>query len=587
MLFTDYSGNLRDDENEIAEKIKLKIEEDFGKKYSEKVIAKKKNRILTTVGIFCVICVLAIIGINCYIVTHIPSQAEIPDSVYSSTLLSDGLAIISIAISVWAGLNIANAVERKELDATDAKIKRADKKIKQLDEENQKLEKDSENLKAIVNPLLESTKSVQHSLSFMFENELIKTIKDSSTLFFYNKFTSLSEEEKEKTYSKYYPDIVIVEQTFVRLYDTHSSKQSKDILLEKFADKGIQNIEALLDNWGSEVPDLIIHYLKYRKAEFLYYSGYITANPQKYYDSFIGAAEIYIKLQSEFNAWTPTYTPKAKVPDNIKDGYDKTLSTYMANSIGDAYSRFILYAKPSKSVVTKDGTLLTTEKIIEIGKKGVFFCSCAAKWANPKKNQEVYYRNLGCAYERLEKHENHIGKYHNEIIFNYSRAFEEIINYDTYSYRIQSVYYTLIQYLKKYLDKTLGIDKIFRNIKCFENAINSCKALSEEEVQYLNKLYFITNFAKTDNHRHSIQYCVNGLTLAVIIYFKLKNDPLITTVSHSEILECIQKMEENITILKAMGKDSDDYFKDLCNRYTIIKTFIEKQTKDSESMTVA
>lgn len=562
------TNKISDEQREIAKLIRKDITNEFKQQYSEKRIAKKKNLILILIGVFCLLCIMLMFGTNYYIFKNMPTDVQIADTTYTATLLSDGLAIIAIAISVWAGLNIANAVERKELDDTNEKIKKANHKISKAEDKIKEEE-------ALIKPLIESTQSIKNTLSFMFENELIKTIHDTATLYFYKMFSSLNTKEKIG-YNKYYPDMIIIEQIFSRLCKTHTSEQNKNMDLENLAEKGILTIDLILQENRDFLPNLISIYLEYRKAEFFYYLGYITTDQQKYYDSFINAAELYIKLHTKFNAFIPNYTPQAKVPEFFWNNEHKEISMYFANSIGDAYSRFVLYADASANVITKDGSKLTLNNIIEIGKKGIFYCSCAAKWTSPSENHEVYYRNLGCAYERLEKIEDEFGKYAKEIIYNYSKAFESIINYNHHSYRIQSVYHTLIQYLKKYLESKLSLNEIFQDIKSFKKALKTVSPLSDDYVEYLKKLYYITNFAKLDNPRQKLQYSVNGLTLAIVVFYKLKHDKSIEKVCDLSVNNCIQIMKNDITHLEMMGIVNDNYFIALTNRYNTIINFIDK-----------
>lgn len=615
--------NLSDEQRKVAEKIKSEIQKDFKHYYSRKRIARKKNIIMIIIGVLCLTCITLMAVTNYYIFINIPSNVQIADESYSATLLSNGLAIIAIAISVWAGLNIANAVERKELDDTNEKIIQANQKISEAEKciseteekidkaetkisdaerkiadsehriieeesklnetsnqlqkitnDNKQLIEDSEILKTKIKPLSESIQITQKSLSFMFENELIKTIKDRATLFLYNEFSSKKLEEKN-SYNAYYPDLIIIEQLFIRIYETHSSKQLKDIELENIAEKGIKRIDEIIKNGSTKIPVLVLIYLRYRKAEFNYYLGYITADSQKYYNSFTNAAELFIELIPDFNVWIPNCEPNRDAPEYEGKEENREISMYFANSIGDSYSRFLLRADTSGNVINKQGNRLLIDEVIEIGKKGVFYCSCAAKWTNIEERHEVYYRNLGCAYERLEKKENAVGKYYKEVIYNYSMAFKSIANYDEHSYRVQSVYHTLIQYLKKHLDKQLNVDSMFKNINSFKQSLAYSIDLEEENIEYFKRLYYITNFAKLENHRQKLQYSVNGLTLAIILYYKLRKDKTIEEICDLSIDDCLRIIKDDIDVLKMMGTtDKDNYFKELNNRYNIVKEYI-------------
>lgn len=584
---------LTKEEKTVIKKVKSELANEYKEARINEKIAKRKIGILCIVVFFCILCLLAMAYVNYYILTHLPSDLQFADSTYTSTLLTDGLAIIAIAISVWAGLNIANAVERKELDETNEKIKAAEEKIKnegaklnqtstqlrRLRFENTLLHKESEELENKIQPLAESTQSVQKSLSFMFENALLQTVGDEASKYLYQAFLQLDTAQSHKC-EKYYPDMVLIEQIFAQQLKIHTSDQLKIEELEAIVNDGIQIIDSILGENLEKAKNielgLVVTYLKYRKAEFCYYLGYITSDHQKYYNYFTKAAELYLQVYPDFHAFVPQYTSQSEIPEYKRDSKYRDISMYFMNSIGDAYSRFILYAKLSWQITTKSGKLLDTAELIDMGKKAVFYCSCAAKWTNPSEKHEVYYRNLGCAYERLERQEGELGKYYKEIIYNYSKAFESIANDNTHSYRIQSVYSTLIQYLKKYLDNILKINDIFYESSILEKERIDLVELDTEKLEYLKKLYFTTEFAKSDNHRKTLQYCVNGLTFTIIILYKIEKDVTVEEICDLSIEECLKAIKDDILILEMMGAN-DDYSKELFRRYDLINQYINSK----------
>ena len=110
--------------------------------------------------------------------------------------------------------------------------------------------------------------------------------------------------------------------------------------------------------------------------------------------------------------------------------------------------------------------------------------------------------------------------------------------------------------------------------------------LEEENIDYFKELYYITDFAKLENHRQKLQYSVNGLTLAIILYYKLSKNRTIEEICDLSIDNCLRIIKEDINILEMMGTtDKDNYFKELKNRYNIIKEYttdkscMEKITK--------
>ena len=549
----------------IINKIKAELDESYKKARKSEEIRKRKTKILVIVAILCFICLAIMFCANFYILKNLPNDIQIADNTYKSTLLSDGLVIISIAIAVWAGLNIANAIERKELDEANQKIK----------ETNEKIDKTNEEFSTKINPILDSTRSIQNSLGFMFYNTLLQTVDDEASKYLYQSFILLDDAQNHRC-EEYYPNMIIIEQIFVQLLRTHTSKQLRVSDLETMAEEGLSVIDSILgkncENEDSIKVSLIVTYLKYRKAELYYYLGYITGDHQKYYDCFIKAIELYLQVYPDFHAFVPKYIPQQGAPEYTGNKKYRDISMYFMNSIGDAYSRFILLAKPSWKIKINPEKYLEKADLIEMGKKAVFYCSCSAKWTKPSEKHEVYYRNLGCAYERLERQEEQFGKYYAKIIFNYSKALESIANDDTQSYRIQSVYHTLIQYLKKYLDNKLKTEDVFKQTDLFINDQIQIIELDTEKQALLMKLYYITEFAKADNHRKTLQYSVNGLTLSIIILYKIKN-PIVIEKCDLSIEDCVKGIKDDISILEMMGAH-DPYSEELFSRYNLIMSSV-------------
>ena len=554
-------NNQSESEKLIINKVKAELDESYKQVRKSEEIRKRKTKTLVIVVVFCFICLGGMFWANYYILNNLPADIQIADDTYKNTLLSDGLAIIAIAVSVWAGLNIANAIERKELDEANQKIKETNEKINETNEE----------FNTKITPILDSARSIQSSLGFMFFNTLLQTIDDEASKYLYQAFLLLDDAQNRRC-EAYYPNMIIIEQIFVQLIKTHKSKQLKIIELESMAEEGIEIINSIIgENYEKEESikvDLLVTYFKYRKAEFCYYLGYITSDHQKYYNFFIKAIEIYLQVYLDFHAFVPKYSPEWIIPKYSGDSKYRDVSMYFMNSIGDAYSRFILYAKPEWKITDRSGKELDNADFIEMGRKAVFYCSCSAKWTSPSENHEVYYRNLGCAYERLERHEKEFGKYYDKIIYNYSKSLESIANDDTQSYRIQSVYHTLIQYIKKYLDIELKINRLFENSDLFNNEKVRVVELDTKKQELLTKLYYITEFAKADNHRNTLQYSVNGLTLSIIILYKTKKVDSVEKCGLS-IEECVKIMEDDILILEMMGAH-DPYSEELYSRYNLI-----------------
>jgi len=147
-----------------------------------------------------------------------------------ATLLASGLSIIGIAISVWAGLNIVNALERKDVEEvrnslkeTKEEIESANKDIEMAKENIESIAEDAEKFKEqvlIEKQELEMIKVVQKELYHgFFLQELLRTNHDAMSRYFYNLFA-----KNEFLSIAEYSHLLLVEQYFSQVYLQYSER---------------------------------------------------------------------------------------------------------------------------------------------------------------------------------------------------------------------------------------------------------------------------------------------------------------------------------------------------------------------------
>lgn len=359
-----------------------------------------KKGLLIGIFLICLFFIGAMIAVNIYILNIANNNPATIQSIYSATFFTDGLTLIGLAISVWAGLNIANAIERRELD----KNKRDVDKLKKR---TNKITKD-------ISPIQKNIENISNTLWFLFENELLKTRDDEASLYLYSIFTKKAN-NKSSVFISTLPDLIVIEQLFNQVYSLHDSKQELNEEINQRGKKGLETIEECFGRIQDNGDKDIINYLKYRKAELCFYLGYSTKDLGYVYDYYKTAGDLYIELHESFKAFLPEYNDDFLIRDNINkyipvfgknNENDLKLSIYFANSICEAYSRILLCVdekslKNEEVQYTKDGREI--KDLEEITKKAIFYGCCSTKWANDIVNNEVYYRNLGCAYERYER----------------------------------------------------------------------------------------------------------------------------------------------------------------------------------------
>ena len=164
------------------------------KNFENNVSNSKENKSKLTVLFPKWICVLIVL-ISLLEVIFVISMVvllyfdKISDKVFvgsvEASLLSSGIAVIGIAISLWAGLNIANAIERKDIDQLRKKTDELEQSKKVLEKQYKTISQSAETLEQqIENSKIddaERKKKQTESEMLTLLNELSKTVNDAAT----------------------------------------------------------------------------------------------------------------------------------------------------------------------------------------------------------------------------------------------------------------------------------------------------------------------------------------------------------------------------------------------------------------------
>lgn len=474
-----------------------------------------------------IICVVGVILIHIFNTDYIAEGVE-------ATLLASGLSIIGIAIAVWSGLNIANSISKRDFDKT---IKR----MSVAEEDIAKLEK-------IIAPLKDEASGINNTLRDLFLEELLKMPSiDIPSKYFYNRFC---ETEIPKEIISF---LTKIEQTFYQVYMLHDTK-AEPLLINK-ANSGIVLIDSAQEicdhlNCNSKEKDLLRLYFKQRKAEFNFYKGY----EHNGYNNFIDALQEYESLAQDFGCFPmPDYNTGYIIPDLIdsEDTY-RNFKIYLANTIGEAHSKII---DNYNQIISNYPSI--RDQIEEHGYKAIFYCKCATVWESKTFNKpEVYYRNLGCAYERWDRVYG-FGAHSQEIFQNYKKAFITM-NFDERPARIKSVYHALLSYYHTYFVKKY--DLFSKN--------STPGKIEADDIVLLEEFYEYSMFAKKHFAKNNLPYAMNGFALTNILKVKMINKDSFEKLTYEF---CLETIKSNLHYLHLLEVD-DDYAKELRTRYD---SFIE------------
>ena len=539
-----------------------------------------------------VIIITTITIVSIIIITFIKSNNSVEK--YEADLMASGLAIIGIAISVWAGLNIANAIEKKEVEDIKGLLEKLSKEISNKSNEINNTKKSiemAENRVKTINSQVDLLRNEKQLLNYnVFLQELLSTGYDMMSKYFYNKFSEDNIDWKELS------GMVLMEQIFSQVYKVYGeASKDKSILIEK-SNQGIKIAEDLAEKLSKasnlNQKELIKNYLQYRIADFYFMKGYMVETNQSY-KQFEYAAKEYEELYKLFDI---NIVGVGSILNKYEKVRNPELVRYFANTIGESYSK-ITHNPPDND--TQENNILYFD---ECSDKAIFYLDIAAKLNEELSEKEVYYRNLGCAYERRDEYHNEVGKNAEKIIDYYTKALKAIISYEEDKRRVQKVYHTLLSYYEVYLEKKLNyeikydnennsnitelkITHAFATNEEFKAYIYNLrekwskeKALRENIITHLYNFNYVSKMAVIDNPRFSLNMLMKGFSLGWIIVLWIIDKNMIENNFDAGIEKYLNEMRECVTALKIIKvKDSDEDLEELKKRYEILSAYCKEQ----------
>lgn len=370
---------------------------------------------IVIIFIFLAVALIAIANIICVLAMCYPEwfgieiSKELSNSeIIQSTILSDGIAIIGLAVAVWTGLNIANLIEKREVDKLQQRVRELNEEIKERWLQQNQVEKDR---------LL---------------HEMLATSKDEATNELIKIFSELPAESEIP-----FLRLLDVEQKFRNVYELHRSEFNQDENLCEIANGGISFANEILKYVKEPKAEL---YLRFRIAEFHFYMGYCYLG-RKRLEHFRTAIEKYEELANGFYAYVPEFVSSEVYPNinYLPCKKNRSISAYFCNTLGEAYSEI----EREKKQLLAEG--VSEDELKSYGLKAVFYCA----YANKLVTNSVYKRNLGCAIERTYD----AIEYYEELEEIYSTAL-------MLSHKNVSNFKTLVSLYDKYVNYILHIESI-------------------------------------------------------------------------------------------------------------------------------
>ena len=386
-----------------------------------------------------------------------------------SDYIAIGITIITIAISIWAGLNIIHSLDENHVERVAARAI----------ENSKKATEDFNGLYTRANEIIEDERTrkiseMQHLLYTTGEVVILKWIDE--LLFGDRDFGKNSEFERRM--DKYLTRLIEIEQLFRTVIRSNIPTGSNKTVITERANIAIKKINDIIDEKPDERTE---KYLKYRKAEFIFYTCGYKSGAEKY-NACSEASDLYLFVFEDLFGNSPF--PKKNME----------LAQYVANTVGQISNNILAYEEKLKSMNFKDDVLL---KYKNDAKK---YCKMAVDIYEENKEKgdnyenEVYFRNYGAVLENIDKiNNNHANK--DEILKNYEAAFKSAARgYISFpEERWKSVYFVYISYLYRMLLEDLKINNCPNGtLPSFADLKKVCESRSDD----INKLFSLASMAR-------------------------------------------------------------------------------------------
>lgn len=436
----------------------------------------------------------------------------------TGALLSTGIGIIGFAIAIWAGLNVSNIVNRKDIDEMQLELEQNKEELLEsndyIGELQFTIDELSETTKSEIKPFVKQSQEV---LLQLFLVELERAQDDLIAQYFAKEFRDVIPNEKDIPYAK----LIEIEMISAQVALRHRSAYAPDETLIELADKGIYKINQLSNCPPAE------DYLTYRKADFMFYKGYCDKDKVESAKDFWEATKILIKELGD-----KSFTEK---PGRLNSNH---VLAYWNNMLGEAYSKIVHYYtdiyKKTDSLEEWKDTGIDVDYCID---KAICYC----KKASALVERSVYWRNLGCAYERkdrvraLKENKEFVSENSGDIIEAFLHSVSKVINDYAIAYGTGlNAFSALLMYYQKYLNSKVG------NLA--------------SEAEHISNMYAYASIAKQDFPRHMPFQKLYAFS-CYYVFQALKLDMKIEAAHEKPLKYFKQQVGETISLLKSVDTE--------------------------------
>lgn len=347
-------------------------------------------------AIMIVVCNMFVLDFLCKNAAEIDAKSAV-----DGMIITNGLTIISLAVTVWLGISIYNSIEKKEF---------ADIKEEFTEAKNE------------IETCLQISNEVKAYTKQQLVNQMYKT-GDISCDYIAKHFDKDVDEEK-KIPSERYADLLTIDILLEKAYQEHNRERRK-----KWAEIAREKIERYKGKFEkrSEIEN---GYLNYRDADFLFFIGESCVGNERY-NIYEKAKDLFLKSAECFGIEVLCDRERFF----RKSSEMQRLSIYFSNAIGQCYA-FMMLTPNLSADVFEDMKTNANEYLSYVV---TFSAYCGER--------EVYYRNYGCFLENTAKNMDDMERAYKQ----YKKAFAT-------NSREPRTYHVLISNLNKRIREALHID---------------------------------------------------------------------------------------------------------------------------------
>lgn len=304
-----------------------------------------KKIVLVIMVILGLVIVISNIGVTYFILTSATIYSV--EKSIEGTIITNGLTIISLAITVWLGISIYNAIGKNEI----AELKSALEKYSPLSEQ------------------------VRGYTKQQLVNQMYKT-GDISCDYIAKCFDKDTDIPVER-----YADLLTID---ILLQKAHDARDlSEKAQRSKWSYTGIEKINRYKGKFKKRYK-LEDSYLNYREADFWFYIG-ACCQDDKRYDAYKRAKNLFVNSLNDFGISLPLDQELSMMMDEES----LRLSVYFANAIGQCLAN--MENQQSTEETEPNNLRSEARKYLEF----------AVKYSRISGEREVYYRNYGCFIENM------------------------------------------------------------------------------------------------------------------------------------------------------------------------------------------